>query len=399
MSPTLPRSHTPTRRRAAAILLVALVGLAAVALFVLATRPRSGGQPTIRFDDSAPADTSGFERALAPRAYDFPEDHGPHLGFQTEWWYYTGNLTAADGRRLGYQLTFFRRGLSPAAPERASDFATNQVYFAHFALTDVASGEHTAFERFSRGAAGQAGATNAPNAVWLEDWRAEALTPDGSAVHLVARQGDLALDLSLRAAKPIVAHGDRGLSPKSGEPGNASYYLSYTRLETTGTVTLGAESLAVTGQSWFDHEWSTSALGAVAVGWDWFSLQLDDGRELMYFQIRREDGSLEPVSGGTLVAADGTTRHLASSEVELEVLDTWRSPDSGGVYPARWRFTLPAEDLVLEIQPWLADQEMDVSFVYWEGAVRLTGESAGVPLTGLGFVELTGYVTTIAGQF
>jgi predicted secreted hydrolase len=382
----------------ATVLAIALVA-AAIAGFVAATRPREAGQSTIRFDDGEPADTSGFERAFEPRDYLFPDDHGPHLGFQTEWWYYTGNLTTADGRQVGYQLTFFRRGLTPAAPERLSDFATNQVYFAHFAMTDVAANTHTSAERFSRGAAGLAGAVGRPFEVWLEDWRAEALAPDGSAVHLVAQQGDLALDLNLRAAKPIVAHGNAGLSPKSGTPGNASYYLSYTRLDTTGEVRLGGETLAVTGQSWFDHEWSTSALGEGAVGWDWFSLQLDDGRELMYFQIRQEDGSIEPVSGGTLIAADGSTRHLAAEEVALDVLATWRSPTTGGLYPARWRFSVPSERLVLEIEPLVADQEMEVSFIYWEGAVRVTGQSQGAQVGGLGFVELTGYVTSIAGQF
>ena len=406
MSPTPPLHHiakhprgTPTLRRTPTLVLLTLLCIAAVIAFVLVTRPRPASPPGLLLDGSQPPDTSGFERALTPRDFAFPEDHGPHLGFQTEWWYYTGNLTTADGRHVGYQLTFFRRGLTPDAPERPSGFATNQVYFAHFALTDVAGNEHTSTERFSRGAAGLAGATGQPFGVWLEDWRAEALTPDGSAVRLVARQGALALDLELRAVKPIVPHGDRGLSPKSGVAGNASYYLSYTNMETTGEVVLGGLPLEVTGQSWFDHEWSTSALGAGAVGWDWFSLQLDDGRELMYFQIRQADGSIEPVSGGTLVAADGTARHFGSDEVELEVLATWRSPTSGGRYPSRWRFSIPAEQLVLEIEPWIADQEMQLSFVYWEGAVRLTGQSAGAPVAGVGYVELTGYVTSIAGQF
>ena len=388
----------PQRRLLAASVAILIVALL-FAAFVLATRPRPGGGPTLQLDDSTPASVSGFERALEPRDFLFPDDHGPHLGFQTEWWYYTGNLSTEDGRRFGYQLTFFRRGLSPAATERPSDFATNQVYFAHFALTDVAGNEHTSAERFSRGAAGLAGASGRPFEVWLEDWRAEALAPDGSAVHLVAEQDGLSLDLDLRAAKPIVAHGNAGLSPKSGEAGNASYYLSYTRMDTTGTVTVGGQTLGVTGQSWFDHEWSTSALGAGAIGWDWFSLQLDDGRELMYFQIRREDGSVEPVSGGTLIAADGSTQQLGSDEVQIEVVSTWRSPTTGGQYPGRWRFSVPGEQLVLEIVPLIADQEMNVSFVYWEGAVRLEGESRGASVGGLGFVELTGYVTSIAGQF
>jgi predicted secreted hydrolase len=285
-------------------------------------------------------------------------------------------------------------------PARASDLATNQIYFAHFAITDGPANTHTAAERFSRGAGGLAGASGQPYRVWLEDWRVDSLTADGSAVHLVARDGEQALDLSLRAVKPIVAHGDHGLSAKSEAPGNASYYLSFTRLATTGSLTRSnAEVVAVTGESWFDHEWSTSALGAGSVGWDWFSLQLSDGRELMFFQIRHDDGSLEPASGGTLVSPDGTTRRLALGDVQIDVQSTWRSPATGGVYPARWRLRVPSAQLDVELTPIVADQEMRVSFVYWEGAVQITGTSQAAPVTGAGYVEMTGYTTSIAGQF
>jgi predicted secreted hydrolase len=378
------------------------LALALMALLVLAfyylTRPPAPVPPPLRLEDTG--DTAGFARALGQVDFRFPRDHGPHPDFQTEWWYYTGNLAAADGRRFGYQLTFFRRALAPGGPERPSDFATNQIYFAHLALTDAAGDRHASFERFSRGAAGLAGATGQPFTVWIENWRAESLSPSGDAVRLTAAQDGLALDLSLRAAKPIVAHGDAGLSPKSAAPGNASYYLSFTRMATTGAVTLpGQDPIQVTGESWFDHEWSTSALGAGAIGWDWFSLQLSDGQELMYFQIRREDGTLEPASSGTLVAAGGGTRRLAAADVRLTVLDTWRSPASRALYPAAWRLEIPSVGLDLTLRPLVADQEMDVSFVYWEGAVRLEGASRGQPLTGYGYVELTGYAASIAGQF
>jgi predicted secreted hydrolase len=372
-------------------------GLIAVAAFWVATRPPAPEPGPLTLPRvTAP---EGFSRAFEPIDFTFPRDHGPHLDYQTEWWYYTGNLTTAAGDQAAYQLTFFRRALTPEEPERASPFASNQVYFAHFALADVRGGEHISFERFSRGAAGLAGAAGAPFAVWLEDWRVEALDAAGDIVRLQAEQDGIALDLTLRAVKPIVAHGDRGLSPKSETPGNASYYLSFTRLATEGILRLGGEAMPVTGESWFDHEWSTSALGAGAIGWDWFSLQLSDGRELMYFQIRREDGSLEPASGGTLVAADGTTTRLGAEDVQIEVLATWRSPHNGAVYPARWRITVPKAGLELTAEPWLADQEMQLSFVYWEGAVRLTGLSGGQPVSGSGFIELTGYAQSIAGQF
>ena len=383
-------------RAVTAVVIVALLASGVAGFWWLTRAPVT----TTPLNLGVTGDSTGFARALSPRDFTFPADHGPHTDYQTEWWYYTGNLTSAAGERYGYQLTFFRRGLSPTPPQRASDLATNQIYFAHFAVTDGPANAHTAAERFSRGAGGLAGASGQPYRVWLEDWRVESLTTDGSTVHLVARDGEQAIDLTLRAVKPIVAHGDHGLSPKSEAPGNASYYLSFTRLATTGSLTRSnAQVVAVTGESWFDHEWSTSALGPGSVGWDWFSLQLSDGRELMFFQIRHADGTLEPASGGTLVSPDGTPTRLSAADVQIEVQSTWRSPNTGGVYPARWRLRVPSAQLDVELSPVVADQEMRVSFVYWEGAVQISGSSQGAAVTGAGFVEMTGYTTSIAGQF
>jgi len=353
--------------------------------------------PTLNF--GAGEDLGGFARAFAPIEFQFPRDHGAHFDFQTEWWYYTGNLTDDTGGHWGYQLTFFRRGLTPGAPLTNTGFATNQIYFAHLALTDVAGQKHYFAERFSRGAAGLAQANGQPFQVWLEDWRAEAVDDLGAVVHLRATEQNFTLDLTLSATKPIVAHGQQGLSPKSEEPGNASYYLSYTQMETTGQVTLNGQANAVRGESWFDHEWSTSALGAHAVGWDWFSLQLSDGRELMLYQIRRDDGSADPVSGGTLIEADGTTRRLSAAEVQIAVNARWSSPETGGDYPARWQITIPSAHIDLAVEPWLAAQEMRVSFAYWEGAVRMTGTSNGQAVTGNGYIELTGYSGSMQGVF
>ena len=241
----------------------------------------------------------------------------------------------------------------------------------------------------------------------------------GSAVRLVARDAAscLSLDLELRATKPLVAHGDRGLSPKSDELGNASYYVGYTRMDARGRISTtdtaaggGRAAVDVTGEAWFDHEWSTSALGSGAVGWDWFSLQLDDGRELLHFQIRREDGGIEAVSGGTLVERDGRTRRLSRDDVRIEVLRRWTSPDTGATYPSRWRLAVPSEGLDLAVEPWLEAQEMRTSFVYWEGAVRVSDAAApdsdagrrrpvGPRVTGHGYVELTGYAGSMQGVF
>ena len=342
----------------------------------------------------------GFARAVAPRAFRLPLDHGPHFEYQTEWWYYTGNVATPGGQRFGFQLTLFRRGLTPGPPE-VLGLATNQVYFAHLALTDVSAGRHVAAERFARGAGGLAGATGEPYAAWLEDWRIEATTADGGAVRLRARDetSGLALDLELEATKPLVAHGERGLSAKSDEPGNASYYVGYTRLAARGRVGLGERGGEVRGEAWFDHEWSTSALGPGAVGWDWFSLQLDDGRELMLFRLRRQDGSLEAASSGTLVLRDGHALALGRDDVAVEALRQWRSPQTGIRYPSRWRLLVPAHGLDLLVEPWLEAQEMRTSFVYWEGAVRVAGRADGRAVAGRGYVELTGYGRSMQGVF
>jgi predicted secreted hydrolase len=344
---------------------------------------------------------AGYARAEGPRSFDFPTDYGPHPSFQTEWWYYTGNLEAADGRRFGYQLTFFRRALRPPAEreERPSDWATEQIYMAHFAVTDVAGDRHQAFERFSRGAAGLAGASLAPYRVWLEDWSVEQRADDPGDVRMRATQADIAIDLHLIDRKGPVLHGQQGYSQKGPEPGNASYYYSQTRLETTGTIQLDGTTFRVEGRSWMDHEFSTSTLAPDQVGWDWFALQFDDGSELMVFQIRRSDGSVDSRSSGTLIDADGQTHHLTQASFAVNVAETWRSPRSGATYPSRWTVRVPSIDLTLAVEPYVADQELNVSYVYWEGAVGFSGQRAGVPISGQGYVEMTGYAGSMQEQF
>ncbi len=339
-----------------------------------------------------PAD-AGYARATSPRPFVFPQDHGPHPEYRTEWWYYTGNLDAEDGEQLGFQLTFFRQALAPDMPGRASDWATRQVYMAHFAMTRASDDRFVSFERFSRGAAGLAGAQADPYRVWLESWQAVQVGDAGEAdlppTRLQAGEGSAALDLTLSEAKPIVLQGDRGLSQKSAEAGNASYYYSATRLAAEGTMTLDGKTYRVRGLAWLDREFGTSALGAEAVGWDWYAFQLADGRDIMFFQIRQKDGSIEPLSSGTLVAADGTVQRLARDDVQIEVLDRWTSPRTRAVYPSRWRFTIPSAGIALDVTPHAPDQELAVSYAYWEGAVRLSGTQ-----TGNGYIEMTGY----AGQ-
>lgn len=365
------------------------------------------GQPA---EASAPLSLEGFARADGSYPLTFPADLGAHPQYQTEWWYYTGNLQTAEGRHFGYQLTFFRRALVPPdqAVERTSAWATNQVYLAHFALSDIQGKKHTEFERLSRGAIGLAGAQAQPYAVWLQDWQVRAVEPSQPCslpaylpceYLLQAGQGDLRLDLKLVDRKGPVFQGDQGYSPKGPAPGQASYYYSLTRLETEGTVQIGGQSYAVRGLSWKDHEFSTSALAADQIGWDWFSLQLNDDSELMVFQIRKQDGSIDPFSSGTWIAPDGSTVPLSKEDFEIRPLGEWSSPNSKATYPARWLIRIPRLELEVEITPLLADQELLVSYIYWEGAVRFQGQRQGRPIQGFGYVELTGYAASMGGEF
>jgi predicted secreted hydrolase len=335
------------------------------------------------------ADDRGYARALAPREFHFPADYGPHPEFRTEWWYYTGNLATVEGRRFGFQLTFFRSALAPEMPARASAWATRQAWLAHFTVSDVEGKKFHSFERWSRDAVGLAGARGTPFRIWVKDWTAEGAPV--FPVRLRAAAGDVTIDLLLQAGKPPVLQGERGLSRKSAEPGNASYYYSLTRMPTAGTVHIGGERFTVAGASWMDREWSTSSLGKDQVGWDWFSLQLADGWDLMLYRLRRQDGTVDLASSGTMIKPDGGSRPLALADFQVERAGEWRSPRSGARYPASWHLRVPSEDLDLDVRPLLADQELDVSFRYWEGAVEITGTHRGKPVKGHGYVELTGY--------
>jgi predicted secreted hydrolase len=341
---------------------------------------------------SGPA-AGDYARAIEPIEFVFPRDHGAHPQYRTEWWYYTGNLQDAGGSDYGYQLTFFRSALSPQAAERASNLATNQVYMAHFALTDSARGEHESFERYSRGAGGLAGAEGEPAfGVWLEDWSAVQVGQDGMRLRASAagESGTMALDLTLRQVRPPVLQGERGLDQKGPEPGNASYYYSLVGLETTGVITSAGRAIEVTGLSWMDHEFGTSALSDDAAGWDWFSLQLDNGAALMLYIIRTAGG--EPARAkGTLAWPDGSQATLSGDDFVLEASSEWTSPRTDFRYPSGWRVRLPEHEATLEITPLIADQEMEVSFVYWEGATEVAGAWGGEVVTGRGYVELTGY--------
>lgn len=337
-----------------------------------------------------------FARVEEPRELIFPADHGLHDEYRTEWWYFTGNIDDGEGQRFGYQLTFFR--FRPKADETggASRWRTEHFYMAHFALTDINNEKIYAFERFSRGAAGLAGANTDRFHVWLDDWSAGTASLETFPLRVRAREDRIALDLSLQQGKAVVLHGDDGVSLKNDEPGNASYYYSYTRMPTEGRVSVGDVTYLVRGNSWMDREWSSSALGKEQLGWDWFALQLSNDHELMYYRFRRADNAPDRFSYGAVVLPGGYVSRLGFDQVELDVLDTWASPGSGVIYPSAWRLRVPEHELDLSIRPVLADQELDLSFRYWEGAVEFDGTLGASDVGGRGYVELTGYGTDSA---
>lgn len=333
-----------------------------------------------------------FSYARAPRSFAFPADHGPHPEFRHEWWYVTGNLEAPDAARFGFEMTFFRLALAaPAIAENgASKWRTRQMYAAHFAITDVERGAFHFGERFSRDALGLAGAGGSPLRVWLNGWSLELADEHDLPWRLVARDGPYALDLELRPTLAPVLNGAAGLSRKSAQTDAASYYYSIPRLSVSGHIQRERESFEVSGTAWFDREWGSDALAPGQEGWDWFALQLNDGSALMFYALRRRDGSRDPQSAGTWIDSEGTQRLLSTDDVLIEVDDRWQSP-RGGKYPARWQLRVPDLDLKLDIRPVLADQELNTTPRYWEGAVDVGGTRAGVSLTGRGYVELTGY--------
>ncbi len=347
------------------------------------------------------APEAAFSLAIEARRFKFPQDHGPHPGFRNEWWYFTGNLDDPQGRRFGYELTIFRFAVEPPATsaiEQRSAWRSNEVFIGHFAITDVDQKRFHVAERYSRAALGLAGATRAPTRIWVEDWsmthqRAEDVGGPGAVREgwrLEAQQDDIAISLSLTPEKSPVLNGIDGLSQKSPEVGNASFYYSIPRLHTEGTLSIAGDVVAVSGLSWLDREWGSSGLAADQQGWDWFALQLADGSDLMFYQLRGRDGTADRWSAGTWIPLHGEPMHLAGHDVRIEVRDVWDSP-LGGRYPMAWTLIVPKLDLALRVDPALRAQELATAVRYWEGAVDVSGRRNGKPVRGRGYVELTGY--------
>jgi predicted secreted hydrolase len=332
-----------------------------------------------------------FRRALPGYTFSFPRDHYSHDEFRTEWWYYTGHLQTGDGREYGYQVTFFRSGLAEARAN-PSRWAAKNLYLAHFAISDFSRRTFRYFERINRAGLGQAGAGQKEFRVWVGDWE---VAGTGSTQRLKAKDGGFGVDLALVSLKPPVIHGADGVSQKGEGRGHASHYYSLTRLKTEGALTIHGQVAPVSGLSWMDHEFGSTQLAPDQVGWDWFSLQLEDGTELMLYLIRKADGRPDPYSAGTWVGADGRPLRLGLSDFSVDVLDRWKSPRGKAVYPMKWRLRVPRLGLELTVTPAFPDQELDTAkstrVIYWEGAVSAEGTIHGRPATARGYVEMTGY--------
>jgi predicted secreted hydrolase len=331
-------------------------------------------------------------------AYRFPEDHASHLEYGLEWWYYTGNVRTAEGRRFGYQLTFFRIGVDHS-PRNPSQWAVRDLFAAHLAISDVRGRQFHFAEKMNRSGVGRAGASAETYRVWNESWEAGWAGPGRHVLR--ALDQELGLELALVEKTPPVIHGEAGISQKGSVAGNASHYYSITRLQTTGRLFLDGEVFEVEGESWMDHEFGTSFLEENQVGWDWFSIQLANGADLMMFQLRRADGTVDPESSGTLIRADGSVLTLREGRFKMEPTRTWQSP-SGARYPVGWRLSVPDEDLVLDVQAAFPGQELrtgkSTGVTYWEGATDIGGVWRGSPITGQGYLEMTGYVGPPLGR-
>ncbi len=377
-----------------------------------------------------------FKRALPGKVFSFPQDHFSHPEFRTEWWYYSGHLQTQDKNSYGYQLTFFRtalrgktknqksthstprpeargmlrvdterRSLPPVknrglAQSNVSKWSIQNLYFSHLALTDESKKKFEYREKISRGSLGEAGALTykknaTPFRVWVEDWSAELKGVEMGTHLLKGGNTDFGMELMLVPERNPVIHGQNGISQKAEGEGYASHYYSISRLKTEGKIFLKGQGFPVQGISWMDHEFGSGQLREYQVGWDWFSIQLDDRMEFMFYQIRHKDGKIDPYSSGTIIYSDGKYQHLTNEEFQIEVLDQWNSRQSKAIYPSKWRIKIPGHRTELLLTPTAKDQELitkeSTRVTYWEGSIKVEGKYQGNPVKGTGYAELTGY--------
>jgi predicted secreted hydrolase len=335
-----------------------------------------------------------YSVALPGYRYEFPRDHFSHPEYQTEWWYYTGNVASSDGRRFGFELTFFRQSVS-REPNK-SGWDVRDLYLAHLALSDLDGRHFYHAERTNRAGPGIAGVSASDTRIWNGNWK---IQWNGDQQTLEAVDPRFELHFTLKSEKPPVIQGENGVSQKAPGAGHASHYISLTRLATSGSIALEGKTFPVTGLAWMDHEFFTHQLESGQIGWDWFSVQLADNTELMLFRIRRKDGSVDPFSAGTFVDSSGRSTHLRSVDFSLQPSGTtWTSPETKATYPVQWKIVVPKLGLSLDVKTELSSQELvggprngTLTPSYWEGSVTYDGARDGAKIHGVGYLEMTGY--------
>ena len=346
------------------------------------------------------AQAQQWQLALPGYRYEFPRDHFNHPDYQTEWWYYTGNLRAPDGHRFGFELTFFREAVHLSEQQfAASDPAwrPDQVYLAHLALSDLDSHEFFHAERLNRAGPGLAGTKLEQQRYWNGNWQVRWISLTTGEQQLEAVCGQFSLRLDLRPEKPLVMHGKDGVSEKGALRGQASHYLSFTRLAANGELSQWhGRAYELTGLAWMDHEFFTQVVDESLAGWNWFAIQLNNNEELMLYRLRQKAGGSSPFSSGTYVDARGMSHFLSAADFLLSPGEIWQSVASGARYPIAWRIGIPCLQLELSEKTSLPNQELfskeSVTPAYWEGAVTYSGRIHSKPVEGVGYLEMTGYV-------
>jgi predicted secreted hydrolase len=340
-----------------------------------------------------------YQMALPGYQYEFPRDHFNHPDYKTEWWYYTGNVKSADGHKFGFELTFFRHAVR-RGKSQASDWDIQDLYLAHLALSDLSGGQFYHTERLNRAGPGLAGASLAEQKVWNGNWQVQWVNGEQ---HLQAISDDFSLQLVMTSHKPPVIHGKNGVSQKAAGLGQASHYISLTRLLTTGLIELKDKTYKVEGKAWMDHEFFSHRLDEDQSGWDWLSLQLDDNTEVMLYRLRHKDGRVDPFSSGTYVDAAGKSTYLGLADFSMQPqAETYISPATHGIYPIAWRVVIPLLGLDLQLKTPLPSQEMTTagyaSLAYWEGAIIISGKRGSAPVSGVGYLEMTGYARPVGSE-
>ncbi|MBA3994133.1 MAG: carotenoid 1,2-hydratase [Cyanobacteria bacterium DS2.3.42] len=333
-----------------------------------------------------------YKKALPGYKFAFPRDHASHEAFKTEWWYYTGHLKSDDGKKYGYELTFFRSGVSPSEKGQPKTKEHSNVYLAHFAVSDISNKKFYFYEKLTRSGLTLGAASSSVLHLYNDGWRVDEA---GDSMMLTADSAKNGIKLLLSSKKPPIIHGKDGVSQKADCVGCASHYYSLTRMDTKGLLFIDGKEKRVAGTSWMDHEFGSNQLTDEQIGWDWYSLQLSDNTELMLYMMRKRDGTIDKNSSGTIIGADGKTEHLSLSQFKVRSKSKWLSPLSKGNYPINWEVEIPEKQIKLQVNADFDSQELvtkrSTDVTYWEGASTITGTKMGKPITGEGYVEMTGY--------